>query len=103
MFVFGSRVPTLTSNISIPIHLPSSTHITDEMDTSVAVNDGSSANPVPQGFSLVTGPDNREYLVPDFLAADLQSAWERERTRELIGADVAARGVRVLPYQANCI
>jgi hypothetical protein len=48
---------------------------------------------IPRGYCLITGPDNRDYLLPDFMVPEIQFAWECDKARTLLGADAAARGV----------
>ena len=48
---------------------------------------------IPRGYCLITGPDNHDYLLPDFMVPDIQFAWERDKARTLLGVDSAARGV----------
>lgn len=48
---------------------------------------------IPPGFTFLRGPDDREYLVPDFYAGETMFAWEHNEMKELLEVDSASRAV----------
>ena len=48
---------------------------------------------IPPGFTYLRGPDNREYLVPDFYAGETMFAWEHKETMEILEVESASRVV----------
>lgn len=47
----------------------------------------------PPGFTVVRGPDSRDYLVPDYMVPSLQLAFAAQDNRRKLEADAAAAGV----------
>ena len=48
---------------------------------------------IPPGFTFLRGPDDREYLVPDFYAGETMFAWEHKEAMDLLEVKSASRVV----------
>jgi hypothetical protein len=48
---------------------------------------------IPQGFTTGTGPDGKDYLVPQYLVPSLNHAFASYRTKSEVGVQNAQPGV----------
>jgi hypothetical protein len=59
--------------------------------------------PPPAGYSLLIGPDNRQYLVPTFLVPSTQLAFDAQKARDDLNTDAARGGVCNISYYSQTI
>ena len=90
--LFFSRVHPRSSTVS----LTSTTTAMPTQDHANTSNSSPCPDSVPPGFTLLRGPDDRHYLVPDFYAGETMFAWDREETMALLDVDSASRKVSFL-------
>lgn len=79
---FKSLFPSLS-----PIAMP-------EQDQTQSITRSAQARPVPSGFTYLRGPDDREYLVPDFFVAQTMFAWDHDKMMQALDVNSASRAVR---------
>lgn len=85
--MFGVRTSSSTITLNITLTAMSNEDLGNQSNSSPGPRS------VPPGFTFLRGPDDCEYLVPDFYVGETMFAWDREETMASLKVDSASRKV----------